>query len=207
MKVILQVNGREMIFSEQDLVSIVEKHLSSETPKETTTVKVPQKPTEDEWFDVNPQAIDQKLFEKKREDKRQEETRKLILEAFAEMKNNLEKYGKNFKTMMPKKTWSSKTVAQLKEIATNMDGHNADWVEQAFEWAQRIANGESWEAICNEEDTANWYRLVVWKNGYARLVGGSVCYRVYKPASAVYYVDYYDNYSLDITVPLVVHYE
>ena len=30
----------------------------------------------------------------------------------------------------------------------------ADWVEQAFEWAQRISNGESWKTICNDADTA-----------------------------------------------------
>ena len=206
MKITLQVNGREMTFSEKELIAIIEKHLS-ETTQQTTTAKVTRKPTEDAWFEVKPQAIDQKLFEKKRNDNRQEATRKLILEAFAEMKENPEKYGKNFKTMMPQKTWSSKTVAQLKEMASNLGDHNANWVEQAFEWAQRIANGESWEAICNNKDTANWYRLVVWKNGYARLVGGSVCNVNCKPVSGVYDDFYYDNDDLYDTVPLVVLYE
>lgn len=206
MKITLQVNGREMTFSEKELLAIIEKHLS-ETTQQTITAKVAQKPTEDAWFEVKPQAIDQKLFEKKRNDNRQEATRKLILEAFAEMKENPEKYGKNFKTMMPQKTWSFKTVAQLKEMASNLGDHNANWVEQALEWAQRIANGESWEAICNNKDTANWYRLVVWKNGYARLVGGSVCDNNSKPASDVYNYDYYDDNSLNRTVPLFVLYE
>lgn len=103
MKVTLQVNGREMTFSEKALIAIVEKHLSSEATQKTTTTKVAQKPTEDAWFEVKPQTIDQELFKKKREDKWQEATRQLILEAFAEMKDNPEKYGKNFKTMMPKK--------------------------------------------------------------------------------------------------------
>ena len=206
MKVTLQVNGREMTFSEKELIAIIEKHLS-ETTQQTNTAKVAQKPTEDAWFEVKPQAIDQKLFEKKRKEYRQEATRKLILEAFAEMKENPEKYGKNFKTMMPQKTWSSKTVAQLKEMASKLGDHNANWVEQALEWAQRIANGESWEGICNAKDTANWYRLVVWKNGYARLVGGSVCYDDYKPASDVYDIGYYDYGFLSSTVPLVVLYE
>lgn len=206
MKITLQVNGREMTFSEKELIVIIEKHLS-ETTQQTITAKVAQKPTEDAWFEVKPQAIDQKLFEKKRNDNRQEATRKLILEAFAEMKENPEKYGKNFKTMMPQKTWSFKTVVQLKEMASNLGDHNANWVEQALEWAQRIANGESWEAICNNKDTANWYRLVVWKNGYARLVGGSVCDNNSKPASDVYNYDYYDDNSLNRTVPLFVLYE
>lgn len=86
MKVTLQVNGRKMTFEEEELIAIVEKHLSSETTKQTT--KVSQKPTEDAWFEVEPQAIDQKLFEKKRKDSRQEATRLFILEAFAEMKDN-----------------------------------------------------------------------------------------------------------------------
>lgn len=134
-----------------------------------------QKPTVGEWFEVKPQAIDQRLFETKREDYRQEAARKLILQAFAKMKNNPEKYGKNFETMMPKKTWDFKTVAELKEMASKLGDHNADWIEQALEWAQRIANGESWKAICNDKDTVRWFRLVVWKNGSARLAGGPYC--------------------------------
>lgn len=207
MKITLQVNGREMTFSEQELSSILEEHFSSKTTEKAMTAKVAQKPTEDAWFEVKPQAIDQKLFEKKRNDNRQEATRQLILEAFAEMKNNLEQSGKNFKTMMPQKTWSSKTVAQLKEMASNLGDHNANWVEQALEWAQRIANGESWEAICNDKDTANWYRLVVWKNRYARLVGGSVCDNNGLPASDVSNGVCDDNNNPDFTVPLVVLYE
>ena len=202
MKVTLQVNGREMTFSEQELSSILEEHFSSKTTKQTTTEA--QKPTENAWFEVKPQAIDQKLFEKKKNDNSQEATRKLILEAFAKMKENPEKYGKNFKTMMPQKTWKSKTVAQLKDMASNLGDHNADWVEQALEWAQRLENGESWEAICNDKDTANWYRLVVWKNGYTRLVGGSVDSDDYNPASNVNNNNYNDNNNLNNTVPLVV---
>ena len=207
MKVTLQVNGREMTFSEQELSSILEEHFSSKTTQQTTTAKVAQMPTEDAGFEVKPQAIDQKLFEKKRKDNRQEATRKLILEAFAKMKDNPEKYGKNFKTMMPQKTWKSKTVAQLKDMASNLGDHNADWVEQALEWAQRIANGESWEAICNDKDTANWYRLVVWKDGYTRLAGGSVSDNGNFPASDVDFSNYYDISTLSNTVPLVVLYE
>ena len=207
-KITLQLsNGREMSFSEQELIAIVEKHLSSEDTKKATIAEVVKKPTEGEWFEVKPQAIDQKLFEKEREDKRQERTRQLILEAFVEMKNKPEKYGKNFKTMMPKKTWSSKTVTQLKEMASKMGDHNANWVEQALEWAQRIANGESWEDICNAKDTANWYRLVVWKDRYTRLVGGAVCGEYQVHASFVVMLGYFDICILDDAVPLVVLYE
>lgn len=220
MKVTLQLSdGREMTFVEQELIAIVEKHFSNEATKqeqttevaktehEPKTYEVADTPTEGKVFKVNPLAIDQNLFKKKRKDIRQKVTRRIILKAFAELKKNPEKYGKNFKTMMPKKEWSTKTVAQLKEMACKLGDHNADWVEQALEWAQRIVNGDSWEAICNDMDTANWYRLVVWKNGYARLVGGSREGVFNVPASVVGNYDYYDNLNCRDTVPLVVIYE
>ena len=109
--------------------------------------------------------------------------------------------------MMLKKTWTFKTVAELKQLACEFGNHNADWVEQALEWAQRICNGESWEAVCNNADTANWYRLVVWKNGYARLVGGSRSDGNDYPASDVDNVDCNSNRRICNTVPLVVLYE
>ena len=162
-------------------------------------------PTEGKWFEVKPLSIDPKLFERERKNKSQEETRQLILEAFEEMNKYPEKYARNFRTMMPEKIWTSKNAAQLKEIACKLGDHNADWVEQALEWGQRIANGESWEAICNDKDTTYWYRLVVWKKGNTRRIGGS---RLNYPASNVSYNGSYDgNHDLDNTIPLVVSYE
>ena len=207
MKITLPIHGRERTFSEKELIAILEKYFSNEATEQATTAKVAQVPTEDQWFEVNPQTINQSLFKKKRKDERQERTRKLILEAFAEVKSSPEKYGRKFKTMMPKKTWTSKTVAELKQLACEFGNHNADWVEQALEWAQRICNGESWEAVCNNADTANWYRLVVWKNGYARIVGGSRHDDNYFPASDDLSDDYFSFNSFDNTVPLVVLYE
>ena len=207
MKITLPIHGRERTFSEKELIAILEKYFSNEATEQATTAKVAQVPTEDQWFEVNPQTINQSLFKKKRKDERQERTRKLILEAFAEVKSSPEKYGRKFKTMMPKKTWTSKTVAELKQLACEFGNHNADWVEQALEWAQRICNGESWEAVCNNADTANWYRLVVWKNGYAQLVGGSRDVNCSCPASDVYDDDFNSNCRINDTVPLVVLYE
>ena len=207
MKITLPIHGRERTFSEKELIAILEKYFSNEATEQATTAKVAHVPTEDDWFEVNPQTINQSLFKKNRKDERQERTRKLILEAFAEVKSSPEKYGRKFKTMMPKKTWTSKTVAELKQLACEFGNHNADWVEQALEWAQRICNGESWEAVCNNADTANWYRLVVWKNGYARLVGGSRSDGNVYPASDVGGNDYYSLDRIVGTVPLVVLYE
>ena len=204
MKITLPIHGRERTFSEKELIAILEKYFSNEATEQATTAKVAQVPTEDQWFEVNPQTINQSLFKKKRKDERQERTRKLILAAFAEVKSSPEKYGRKFKTMMPKKTWTYKTVAELKQLACEFGNHNADWVEQALEWAQRICNGESWEAVCNNADTANWYRLVVWKNGYARLVGGSRRGSNSYPASDVNFYDYYSYGRIYDTVPLVV---
>lgn len=207
MKITLPIHGRERTFSEKELIAILEKYFSNEATEQATTAKVAQVPTEDQWFEVNPQTINQSLFKKERKDERQERTRKLILEAFAEVKSSPEKYGRKFKTMMPKKTWKSKTVAELKQLACEFGNHNADWVEQALEWAQRICNGESWEAVCNKADTANCYRLVVWKNGYARLVGGLRVDDYGFPASDVDDYVYGSNGRVFYTVPLVVLYE
>lgn len=207
-KISLKINGREMEFLEQELSSILEEYFSSKTIQEvTTTAKVTQKPTEGVWFEVKPQDIDQKLFEKKREDYWQEETRKSILEAFAKMKENPEKYGKNFKTMMPQKTSSLKTCKQFIEMAGELGDHIADGVEQALEWAQRITNGESWQSICNEKDEANWYRLVLWKYGMASIVGGSVCRDSDFSASWHYPLFSHELDFLEYAVPLIVSYE
>lgn len=202
----LPVNGREMTFSEEELIVILEQYFNN---KETgvKTIEVTQVPIVDKCFDVNPSSIDQNIFKKKRKDSRQEWTRQIILEAFIELKNNPEKYAKPFKTMWLEKTWSVKTVEELKKLAENEGDHITNWVEQALEWAQRIANGETWEAICNVPDTAKWYRLVIWKNGKARLVGGASEEHVNLPASYVGCSDYLPFHKLFITVPSVVLYE
>ena len=200
MKVTLQVNGREMTFSEQELVAIVEEHFSRKDTEKVTTTKAVQKPTEGKWFDVRPQDINQELFQKQREDKKQEKTRKIILEAFAEVKKDPERYGKSFKTMIPKKEWSS-------NIGYKVEGQNANWIEQGLEWAQRIVNGESWEAICNNADTADWYRLVVGKHGCLKFIGGSRKKEDCSPASSIHsYIPDAGNGYFCYAVPLVVKY-
>lgn len=204
--VTLHVNGREMNFSEQGLIAIAEEYISRKIARETETIKVPKKPTEGVWFEVKPQTIDQRLFEEERMDEYQEETRRKILNAFAKMKENPEIYGKNFKTLMPKKTWERKTVRQLRKMASKLGDHNADWVEQALEWAQRIANGEPWEEICNAQDTANWIRLVTGQVGNDWFVGGAVCIECRNPASGITSTRENDRNCYPV-VPLVVSYE
>lgn len=176
-----------------------------------TTVKVDGReiakvPTQGKWFEVNPLAIDQELFEWEREDKSQEITRQYILDAFVEVLNN-PKYAKPFKTMFPEKTWTTKRTKELRELASKMGNHNADWVEQALEWAQRIHNGESWEDICNKPDTAKWFRVIVWKDGFMRFVGGSKEKNTTYPAADVECDNKcYEDDNIFETVPLIVDY-
>ena len=205
MKVTLQVDGRNL--SLEEIEAIVRQHFSKNATTAQENTKAIQGPIEGKWFEVNPQAINQKLFQEERYNWRQEQTRKFILEAFTEVKNNPEKYGRPFKTMMPEKTWNGYiTVAQIEKLTSKLGDHIADWVEQALEWAQRIHNGESWEAVCNEPDTANWHRLVVWKAGYVRLIGGSVKGSGNDPVSDVNESNYYSRGRIYSTVPLVVLY-
>jgi len=132
-----------------------------------------EKPIEGKWFAVNPKNIDRRLFEEKREDSQQEWTRKQILEAFKEIKQNPKRYEKGFETLMPKKTWNIATFQDLEELAYEKGDGCADWIVQAVEWAQRIQNGETWEELCNMPDTANWCRLILWKDECPRIVGAS----------------------------------
>ena len=67
MEVTLPVHGRERTFSEQELIAILEKHFSNETKAQITTSNSVLVPTEEQWFEVNPQSINQSLFEKERE--------------------------------------------------------------------------------------------------------------------------------------------
>ena len=207
MKVSLLVGGVERNFTEEELIAILENHFGNaekkSTQQEANTI---QRPTEEIPFEVNPLEIDRNLFKQVRGDSKQELTRQLILEAFAKVDEYPKKYGKPFKTLMPKKTWTGKNVRELIELANNLGDHDADWVEQALEWAQRISNGETWEDVCNNPDTANWYRMVKWKNGYYRLVGGSRLSISNYPASDVYNDFYHSDNEIYGTVPLVVLY-
>ena len=122
------------------------------------------------------------------------------------MKKN-SRYARTFKTMIPEKTWGSKSIANLEKLANNLGDHCADWVEQALEWAQRIANGESWEDICNQIDNTNYFRLVVWKSGYLKFIGGSSKYDSYYPISHIGRDNYKDHIIISDAVPLVVSYD
>lgn len=166
-----------------------------------------QKPMEGIYFNVNLATINQATFNKERKDKKQEKTRKIILEALEEAKNNPEKYSRPFKTIIPKKDWKIKTIEELIEFSNNYNGHIADWVEQALEWAQRISNGEKWKDICNEPDRVSYYRIIIWKNGSPRIVGGSYRSESKYPACDIGNYDFCLDNEIKDTVPLIVVYD
>lgn len=169
---------------------------------------VARAPTEGKLFEVKPLRIDRRMFKMPRADPQQEWTRQIIREAFAEVDKHPGRYGSTFYTLIPKiskKKWGGyKVIAGLEGYANDLGGLMAEWVEQALEWAQRISNGESWETICNNADTANWHRIVRWQDGYYRSVGGSRINFDW-PASHVDVEWVYRSYdTIHSTVPLVV---
>lgn len=195
-------DGRKETFDSVASFNVTEEQI---TNGECHVLDVGKTPTEGKLFEVNPLGIDRSKFEKPMSDWRQELTRQTILEAFAEVDKHSEKYASTFYTLIPEKTWDGyKTFAELQAYANDLGGVMADWVEQALEWSQRICNSESWEAICNNSDTANWYRMILDKNGYYELVGNSRDHNFYSPASYVFF-DYHNPIDrLIYTVPLVV---
>ena len=137
------------------------------------------KPEKGKWFEVNPSTINQKLFQKKREDPQEERVRKLILDAFAEAKRKPEKYSKKFQTLILKKKWKQKTIKEFRKIATSLDGFIANWIHFGFTCAQRIQNGEEW----NEVDEVV---VVTDKHGYLLLVGGQNGYGLNNSIDCIY---------------------
>ena len=195
-------DGRKETFDGVVSFNVTEEQI---TKKECHASDLAQTPSEGKLFEVNPLGIDRSKFEKPMSNRQQEWTRQIIQKAFAEVDKHPEKYASAFYTLMPEKKWNGyKTVAELKAYANDLDGQMADWVEQALEWAQRLFNGESWETICNNADTANWYRMILWENGCYRLVGGSRVKNYNFPASDVVGGVYNSFSRIDYTVPLVV---
>ena len=90
----------------------------------------------------------------------------------------------------------------INDKPTISDSITKNWTEQALEWAQRISNGETWESICDNSDTANCLRLVAWENNYYRLIGDSGNWKNKKPPTRIGSSCKIDT-RLSSTVPLV----
>lgn len=196
MEITLQTNRKEQSFSKKE----------TEKSTKRVTEKEPEKFTKDKLFIVYPWLIKWSLFEQEREDPKQEATRKIILAALERTKKYPNRYSRSFKTIIPEKTWESKTVSELSWMAVEKGGHMADWVEQALVWAQKIQNGKTWEDICNKPDTIKCYRLVTWKDGSIRGVGGLCNNKSEASATEISLCGYGYKVRLKNAVPLIVLY-
>lgn len=202
----LRVGGVEKEFSEEEITSILEEHFKKTAVAERNIIRA-KKPTEGVPFEVNPSTIDRNLFQTSREDCRQERLRRYILDAFEYADKYPKKYAMPFKTFRPEKDWESKRIDEIIKLANKLGDHMTDWVEYAFELAQRIENGESWEDICNKPDSAKWCRLIEGKNGYPCFVGGSRGNTHNCSAYNFVGVTYNSIWMIRYTVPSVVIYE
>mgnify|MGYP003296735480 CR=1 FL=1 len=205
MKLTLQVNGREMSFSEEKLTAILEEYFEG-TYGEVKEKVFAKTPMVGKWFKVNPLTIDQSIFLEAREDYKQEVVRKLILEAFDEAKKN-EKYQKPFSIYIPEKKWSGKKVKDFKRIANQTGDSITNWIEQALVWAQRIQNGETWQKLCNEKDDIYYYRLVIWKDDEMHIVGSSSKSMYPDSPTNISTREYGPEEIVDFAVPSITAYE
>ena len=168
---------------------------------------VVNEPREGEWFLVNPKAINRQLFAEKRTDPCEERTRQLILEALVVADDN-PKYERCFETLVPKKTWKGgKKVKECKAIASELGDGMANWVEEGLEEAQRLTNGESWNHVCDGPGANNWHRMIIWKNGFARVIGEAKMCGISFGAATVIEEDFDDERTVGATVPKVVKYK
>ncbi len=210
MKIILEVRGHEMTFTEKELEAILEDHFARFMTDEELGTNPEGKPNKDQCFMVNPQSIDRTYFENMRKDGKQESVRKRILKAFAEVDKNPEKYDRIFWTFVPEKKWAWKTAKGIQEYACNLGNHMADWIEQALEWAQRIYNNQTdsiWYDLCNRKDTEKWFRLIIVNCDYMCYVGDSMKSAGTHAPCDMYVVNYKPDMRMESTVPLVVLYD
>ena len=162
-------------------------------------------PTPDQWFRVIPHSIDRNLFEEMRKDARQELVRKMILLAFTHVDRYPKTFG-TFYTTYPKKKWDKMRVRDMERMAEQIGEGVATITHQALEWAQRIANGEKWETLCNKPDEANYYRLAKWYVGTGlKQVGGAKAVRDDSPAVDVYHPTHCQEEVLCDCVPLIIN--
>lgn len=170
--------------------------------------EISRKPEEGKLFRVEPLNINKKLFEEQKNDKSQEFARRIIKDAFRKVEQNPNRYSTPFWTLVPENKWNYneiKNEKELRDYALDSGGQMADWIEQALEWAQRIQNGESWENLCNNPDTLRFYRMIEWKDGEPKIVGGSTEENyTYSPTHIFLRLVYSCKRGVPYTVPLIV---
>lgn len=178
MKVSLKINGEERTFSGVESITILENSKDSKETEQRVgswkSMLFNNHPlVNGEWFSVDYKTIDTKLFEEERE--YGEFARRLILEAFEEVRKNPEKYAKVFLAKIPKEIeYAEKSYEEISTLLAEKNQHIADWVELALIWAQRITDGEKWEVLYMDcYNVSPYERFVIWKDGRIAIVGGS----------------------------------
>lgn len=171
-KIVLQIDGKEMTFSEEELAEMVEYYIANAISSSDKS-DVITSPIEGKWFKVNPMDINRKPFAKKRQNSAQETMRRAILTAFDAVDKNLAGYySKPFETLIPLRNqlqsifWAETEKTTIRYFEDLIKTYNSSYawanrIEQYLEWAQRIQNGDTWEALCNEEDHTTRHRLVI----------------------------------------------
>ena len=191
-EITVTVKGREVTLSEKELVSILEEHF-----KILNVVK---------GVEVNPILIDEPTFEIEKKDcyAHKESIMQVIQKAFIEMKKDLRRYARPFEIVTPEELESVYTEEKMVALAEKYGDHIADWVEQALEWAQRIANGED---IFNKSDDSKWFRAISWQDGHVCLVGGANELNNHDSAASIHDFNVNSSYQIYNAVPAVVRYK
>ena len=156
--------------------------------------------------EVNPITIDESIFEmgEKGYYSHEEYIMQLIQKAFIEMKKDLRRYARPFEIVTPAELEPVYTEEKMVALAEQYGDHLADWVEQALEFAQKIANGED---IFNKSDDSKWFRAISWQDGHVCLVGGSEEFNNHDCASAIHEFHVNSFYQLHNAVPAIVRYK
>ena len=191
-EITVQVKGREVTLSEKELISILEEHFK--------ILNV------EKGVEVNPILIDESIFEigEKEHYSHKEYIMQVIQKAFTEMKKDLRRYARPFEIVTPAELESVYTEEKMIALAKKYGDHIADWVEQALEWAQRIANGED---IFNKSDDSKWFRAISWQDGHVCLVGGAEELNEHDSATSIHDFNVNSSYQLHYAVPAVVRYK
>lgn len=182
-EIVLHIGGKEMTFSEKELAMAVEYYFAkeygtspeSDIPGYRKPMLIPASPIEGKWFMVNPKSIDRKLFEEEREDNLQERLRKLILQIFKSVDENPNICAHPFEILIPSEKqlpslmWAETEKKTIREFSQLLKSYNSSYswattTEQFLVWAQQIQNGETWEDLCNNQDTITRHRLITDKD-------------------------------------------
>ncbi len=192
------VHGVTRYLSKEEVEAILASHIPKKSSLFLERFEVAKRPTDGKCFKVELEKIDTNLFVKKRENKKQEETRILILEAIRKASMEPEKY-KLFYLLVPEKEWvyGAKgwiTIERAMEYAEEVGGYTTTLVEEALGWGQQITNDAGldkvWKVVCNFPDTLKCPRLCIYEKATVKHVGGSSTLKLRAAASSVGSLDY-----------------